>query len=157
MRNVCSQIGVSILFALNTSATVSVAEEEQQNKPSVQESKEYVAMGRAAWRAFECQQLAMVRDDSEYGRLFRFGYEQAEKFLTAIQDGKVYNKHVVELPLIVMVILKTETPTVDFALGRIYQAAVDLTEVDYDSTLEGARKRAYMLEFSRRNCELIGK
>ena len=60
---------------------------------SAQDSKEYAKMAKAGWSAFECSTLASKAGNAgEQERLFRYGYEQGKRFISAVQSQKVNQK-----------------------------------------------------------------
>ncbi len=132
-------------------------------KPSfAASSSEYAEMGKAAWSAFECSALASKSKNSkEQERLFKFGYAQGLKFISAIQTEKVKREDLSKgVPLILLLLLQGPTP--DFMLGRVYEGALDSALEDVfktgeqfnsDETQESIAKN----KFWKQNCQLIGK
>jgi len=126
-----------------------------------QSSKDFALMGRVAWSAFECSSLASkIKNSKEQERLFRYGYEQGLKFITAVRSGKVDRQDISEgVPLAVF--LRLQGPTAEFILGRVFEASqVSALEKVYKTgetfNSEELQETIARNEFWNRNCQLIG-
>jgi hypothetical protein len=92
-----------------------------------QTSDEYAAMGQKLWDAFECGALAEYADKpEESGRLYKLGYDQGKTLLDAFRAGKIDQQARSKLSIPVLLMLGGG-PTVDFILGRIFEAATQGT------------------------------
>lgn len=124
-------------------------------------SAAYAQMAKATWSAFECSALAMKsKSVAEQERLFKFGYDQGQAFIAALQAGKIEQKDISETaPLMLLLLLQGPTP--DFMLGRIFETAQDevLKDVYYtgeEFNSEADQSSIAASKFSLKNCELIG-
>ena len=121
----------------------------------------YNVMAHSAWSAFQCSVLAeKARNMSEQKRLFEFGYDQGMKFIKALESGTAKKEELANTAPISMLLLQGPTP--DFALGRIFEAALRSALEDvftsaaaYDS--EAVQESMATREFWKRNCSLVGK
>lgn len=79
-------------------------------------------LGLVMWSAFTCSQLAeMSNNEHEQERLFQIGYAAGEKFVRGIRDKKIPKSEIDEAP--VGVLWELSGPTVDFMVGRVFEAA----------------------------------
>jgi hypothetical protein len=121
-----------------------------------QTSKEYALMGRKLYAAFVCAALTDVTGEAnEKNRLFNIGYEQGKIFINAVQSGKIqaddFNNQV---PIAVTFLLKG--PSVDFILGRIFEAAIDDATKDvFDIHDKEAQKIFAQSKYTKMNCGLM--
>lgn len=121
----------------------------------------YSVMAHSAWSAFQCSVLAeKARNMAEQKRLFEFGYDQGMKFIKALESGTAKKEELSRTAPISMLLLQGPTP--DFALGRIFEAALRSALEDvftsaeaYDS--EAVQESMATREFWKRNCSLVGK
>jgi len=142
-----------LLPALATLFFAQPATAERQNP--------YNLMAHSAWSAFQCSVLAeKARNMSEQKRLFEFGYDQGMKFIKALESGTAKKEELAGTAPISMLLLQGPTP--DFALGRIFEAALRSALEDvftsaeaYDS--EAVQESMATREFWKRNCSLVGK
>lgn len=125
-------------------------------------SKEYAIMGKSTWAAFGCSSLASTTGNiKEQQRLFLFGYEEGLKFINALQTNKISRSDLSsELPLAMA--WELQGPTPDFILGRVFEVAMEYAlknvyKTDNSAFDEDMQKLRAESEFSKRNCELIGK
>ena len=125
-------------------------------------SKDFAALARVSWNAFECSSLAsMMGNVQEQERLFLFGYQQGKIFTAALKAKKIRDQDLRrEVPLIMYMAL--EGPTAEFMLGRIYQfaqisALEDVFKTDKDFHDNGTQQLKAEEKFQKLNCELIGK
>lgn len=124
-------------------------------------SSEYALIGRASWSAFECSVLAEYSNQKEQERLFMYGYSQGNAFINALRENKVrqedlYNK----VPMGMM--MHIQGPTSDFALGRVYEKAVEsglkdiiksgdkINDKDVQKILAEGR-------YNQQNCQVLGR
>jgi hypothetical protein len=122
----------------------------------------YSVMAQSAWSAFQCSVLAeKARNMSEQKRLFEFGYDQGMKFIAALESGTAKREDLSGAAPFSMLLL-LQGPTPDFALGRIFEAALRsaledvFTSTDaYES--ESIQESVATKEFWKRNCSLVGK
>jgi len=122
----------------------------------------YRLMAQSAWSAFQCSVLAeKAQHMAEQKRLFDFGYAQGMKFIAALQSGTTKPEDVAAAAPFSMLIL-VEGPSADFALGRIFEAALRGALEDvftsaqaYDSA--AMQESIATREFVKRNCRLIGR
>lgn len=132
-------------------------------KPVLAESSsEYAAMGKATWSAFECSALAeKSKNQKEQERLFKYGYAQGLKFISAIQSGKVKREDLSKgAPMMMLLLLQGPTP--DFMLGRVFESALDSALGDVFKTGEQfnsdeMQETIAKNKFWKQNCQLIGK
>lgn len=104
-------------------ALLETARPKQESTMFSQSSKEYAVMGREAWSAFRCSSWASINNDAkEQERLFLFGYEKGQKFLSAIKAEKIKQEDIsLEVPIGVTMLI--QGPTEEFILGRIFETA----------------------------------
>lgn len=125
-------------------------------------SKECALRGKGTWSAFQCSALAgKIGNIKEKERLFLFGYEEGLRFVNILQSNKIrqsdcYSK----LPLAMT--WELQGPTPDFILGRVFEVAMeyalkDVYKADNTGSNEEAQKLKAEIEFSKRNCKLIGR
>jgi hypothetical protein len=93
----------------------------------------------------------------ERDRLFRFAYEQGQKFVAAYNAGRIKQEDVsTELPAGVLSRLWEPAPTPEFALGRIAEAATQFVLYDIprlgDSILDDDKRHIVLERFSEKNC-----
>ncbi|MCG6950762.1 MAG: hypothetical protein LJE90_00185 [Betaproteobacteria bacterium] len=138
-------------------ATLAFAQPSAASDPN-----RYGLMAQSAWSAFQCSVLAeKAQHMSEQKRLFDFGYAQGRKFIAALQSGTTKPEDVADAAPFSMLIL-VQGPSADFALGRIFEAALRAALEDvfasaeaYDST--AMQESIATREFMKRNCRLIGR
>ncbi len=126
------------------------------------DSSRYRLMAQSAWSAFQCSVLAeKAQHMAEQKRLFDFGYAQGMKFIAALQSGTTKPEDVADAAPFSMLIL-VQGPSADFALGRIFEAALRAALEDvfasadaYDSA--AMQESIATREFMKRNCRLIGR
>jgi hypothetical protein len=126
-----------------------------------QTSKDYALMGRKAWAAFSCSALASVAGKAdEQQRLFTLGYEQGKTFIEALRSGKIEKKDVdAEVPVGVLWVL--QGPSADFALGRMWETAVqEATKDVYATSAKGIDDQKFQAlaasnAFTKANCSLM--
>lgn len=130
------------------------------NTTLAQEPLEYPVQGKEIWSAFECSGLALRSDQpKEVERLFTYGYSKGLEFLEFMQSNKITDWDPASHTPIVMAVL-LEGPTPDFVLGRIYQEASDSVFEGIFKIHEYNSNEQIMIiknEYSKRNCDLIGK
>jgi hypothetical protein len=122
----------------------------------------YGIMAQSAWSAFQCSVLAeKSKNMAEQKRLFEFGYAQGMQFIAALEAGNTRREELAGAAPASMLLL-LEGPTADFALGRIFEAAlrsaledVFASAASYDSA--ELQESIAAQEFRRRNCHLIGR
>jgi len=124
-------------------------------------SKDYVLMSQATWRAFECSYMASKIDNpKEQERLFLFGYDQGQKFIAALESKKV-KKEYFSAKAPGGIVDNLWGPTPDFVLGRIFQAtqesAFDAIWPDSQMYTKEPGKIRAENKFREMSCELIGK
>ncbi len=121
----------------------------------------YVIMAQSAWSAFQCSVLAEKANNmAEQKRLFEYGYAQGKKFIAALDAGNAKKDDVPGAAPFSMLLL-VRGPTPDFALGRIFEAALraaleDVFAANDAYASEGMQQSAATREFWKRNCSLIG-
>lgn len=128
---------------------------------AAERSNPYVIMAQSAWSAFQCSVLAEKAGNmAEQKRLFEYGYAQGSKFISALESGTAKKADVPGAAPFSMLLL-VRGPTPDFALGRIFEAALRSALEDvfasgdaYSS--DGIQESAATREFWKRNCSLIG-
>lgn len=126
-----------------------------------QTSSDYSNMGAATWAAFECSTLAAHAGEAvEQERLFSFGYRQGQRFVSALQSGKISDKDRRDGPPIVMMLV-LQGPSVDFMLGRVFESAQDYALKDVISTggtynPQDLQQTLARSKYQRANCALIG-
>jgi hypothetical protein len=120
-----------------------------------QTSQQYALTGHKVWIAFECSALADITGNAtESQRLFDVGYKAGKTFVEAVQDGKVNTQDInKEVPVGVIILL--HGPTVDFILGRIYEAAGDNATKDVLPDDKNLKKVAAQSKYNRMNCSLM--
>jgi hypothetical protein len=121
-----------------------------------QTSQQYALMGHKLWAAFECAALADVAGTREGQRLFDIGYTQGRVFVEAVQAGKVAEQDINEkVPLAVLPLL--HGPTVDFILGRIFEAAIDdvTKDIPLNEPDENEKKIVAQSKYAKMNCSLM--
>lgn len=122
----------------------------------------YRLMAQSAWSAFQCSVLAeKAQHMAEQKRLFDFGYMQGMKFIAALQSGTTKPEDVADGAPFSMLIL-VQGPSADFALGRIFEAALRAALEDVFASAEAYDSAAMQesiatREFMKRNCRLIGR
>lgn len=124
-------------------------------------SSEYALMGSASWSAFECSVLAGYGNPKEQERLFKYGYSQGITFVNDLKENKVkqedlYNK----VPMGMM--MHIQGPTSDFALGRVYEKAVDSGLKDIIKSGDKINDKDVQKilaegQYTKQNCQLIGR
>lgn len=121
----------------------------------------YVIMAQSAWSAFECSVLAEKAGNmAEQKRLFEYGHAQGLNFIAAVNSGTARKEDVPgAAPFSMLLLLRGPTP--EFALGRIFEAALRsaLEDVFASGDAYGSEKiqeSAATREFWKRNCSLIG-
>ena len=122
-----------------------------------QTSEEYVAMGQKLWDAFICGAFAEYADKpAESVRLYHLGYDQGKTLLDAFRDGKIDQQARSKLPIPVLLMLHGG-PTVDFVLGRIFEAAMQDTsrQLVEASNNKETQKIFAGQNFAKRNCGLL--
>lgn len=128
-----------------------------------------VNLGRLTWSAFTCATYAeMSGDNEEQQRLFTIGYEAGKRFLAAIRDQSVPEVELQKTPWIVLML--AGGPSVEFALGRIYEnamqdafdgvtkedtAGMPITDPSQWITDDSAKSIIALNEYYKSNCELI--
>ncbi len=135
---------------------------EKNNSAFTQSSKEYAVMGSELWNAFACSSWASITGDTrEQEKLFLFGYNQGQKFLSALRAEKIKQEDLSqEVPIGVTMLL--QGPSDEFILGGIYRAAQDeaLKEVfntDNKFNSDEMQKLIAGNKFRDGNCQLIGQ
>jgi hypothetical protein len=122
----------------------------------------YGIMAQSAWSAFQCSVLAeKSKKMAEQKRLFEFGYAQGIQFIGALEAGNARREELWGAAPASMLLL-LEGPTADFALGRIFEAALRSALEDVfasAASYESAELQESIAaqEFRRRNCHLIGR
>ena len=143
---------VAAAFATLAFATASAADDADR----------YRLMAQSAWSAFQCSVLAeKAQHMAEQKRLFDFGYTQGMKFIAALQSGSTKPEDVADGAPFSMLIL-VQGPSADFALGRIFEAALRAALEDVFASAEAYDSAAMQesiatREFMKRNCRLIGR
>ena len=121
-----------------------------------QTSQQYALMGKKLWAAFECSDLADAAGNAKESlRLFYIGYNEGRVFAEAVQAGKIEKQDInAEVPLAVLLLL--HGPTVDFILGRIFEAAIDdVTKDVLNERDENVKKIVAQSKFAKMNCSLM--
>jgi hypothetical protein len=128
---------------------------------SAERANPYVVMAQSAWSAFQCSVLAEKANNmAEQKRLFEYGYAQGLKFVAALESGSAKTEDVPgAAPFSMLLLLRGPTP--DFALGRIFEAALrsaleDVFAAGDAYASEKLQESAATREFWKRNCSLIG-
>ena len=126
-----------------------------------QTSDDYARMSRASWSAFECAALADVLGKTkDHERLFNFGYVQGKSFIDAARKDQVDQKDLNSISPSGFLML-AQGPTADFALGRVFQGAVEnaLKDVITSETVlaEELKQSIASRKFSEGNCEILGR
>lgn len=122
----------------------------------------YRLMAQSAWSAFQCSVLAeKAQHMGEQKRLFDFGYAQGQKFIAALQSGTTKPEDVADAAPFSMLVL-IQGPSADFALGRMFEAALRAALEDVFASAEAYDSAAMQesiatREFMKRNCRLIGR
>jgi len=122
----------------------------------------YGLMAQSAWSAFQCAVLAEKSNNmAEQKRLFEFGYAQGLQFVAALEAGTTRREELAGAAPASMLLL-LEGPTADFALGRIFEAALRSALEDVfasAASYESAELQESIAaqEFRKRNCHLIGR
>lgn len=158
-------VGGAVYYFTNFKTPSETPHRKQENSSYNQTSKEYAVMGRELWSAFSCSTWAShFENQKEAERLFLFGYKQGEKFLGAVQAGKITDEDFSqEVPIGVSWSLAG--PNNDFVLGVLYTNAQDdaLEEVfyiNYDKTKlnsDDLQKSIAESKYRDGNCQLIGR
>lgn len=122
---------------------------------SAADSAGYVRMGAKAWKAFECaalsHELERPADEKQH---FDYGYSQGKTYLDAFRAGEVAKRDVfTTLPSGFMP--RAEGSSIDFALGRVYEAAAQsaLRDVNTRGTYDETRK-ALSDKYSANDCRV---
>ncbi|MBY5332163.1 hypothetical protein [Rhizobium leguminosarum] len=90
-------------------------------------SEQDAKLGRLAWSAFECHELALIADNQpEKERLFRLGSDASTTFVEAVRAGKVSDNEMFNF-VPGGIARATDGPSVEFVVGRIYQLVVSNT------------------------------
>ena len=122
-----------------------------------QTSQQNALMGNKLWAAFECAALADVTGNAKEGqRLFDIGYNQGRLFVEAVQAGKVAEQDIKgKVPPAVLLLL--HGPTVDFILGRIFEAAIDdvTKDVPLNEPDENEKKIVAQSKYAKMNCSMM--
>ena len=121
-----------------------------------QTSQQYALMGHELWAAFECAALADVAGTREGQRLFDIGYNQGKVFVEAVQAGKVAEQDIKEkVPFAMLLLL--HGPTVDFILGRIFEAAIDdvTKDIPLNEPYENEKKIVAQSKYAKMNCSMM--
>ena len=122
-----------------------------------QTSEEYAAMGQKLWAAFECGALAEHAGRIEEStRLYKMGYDHGKTLLDALRAGKVDEQASGKLPPAVLFMLDGG-PTVDFILGRIFEAAMQETSQQVLGATNNKETQKIIAgqNFVKRNCGLL--
>jgi hypothetical protein len=122
-----------------------------------QTSEEYAAMGQKLWAAFECGALAEHAGRFEEStRLYKMGYDHGKTLLDAFRAGKVDKQARGKLPSAVLFMLDGG-PTVDFILGRIFEAAMQDTSQQLFEAANNKETQKIIAgqNFAKRNCGLL--
>ncbi|MDX1376490.1 MAG: hypothetical protein R3357_13050 [Burkholderiales bacterium] len=128
---------------------------------AAERSNPYVIMAQSAWSAFQCSVLAEKANNmAEQKRLFQYGYAQGQKFIAALESGSAKKDDVPGAAPFGMLLL-VRGPTPDFALGRVFEAALRAALEDVFASgdayaSESMQESAATREFWKRNCSLIG-
>jgi len=128
---------------------------------AAERSNPYVLMAQSSWSAFQCSVLAEKANNmAEQKRLFDYGYAQGLKFISALEAGAAKKEDVPGVAPFSMLLL-VRGPTPEFALGRIFEAALRAALEDVFASSdayasEGIQQSAATREFWKRNCSLIG-
>lgn len=128
---------------------------------TAQTSKDFAEMGTKSWAAFQCSSLSSaMKNEKEETRLFKTGYDEGKRFLTAVQAGKVTSDDLYnEIPSAYSFAMFG--PTVDFQLGRIYEIAIDYATKGILANQNGSLNSADTIKslaenkYTQRNCKLI--
>lgn len=126
-----------------------------------QNSEDYARMSRAAWSAFECSSFADVMGNAqEQERLFLYGYQQGLAFIQAARAGRVLETDLQSISPTGF-LMHAQGPTADFALGRVFEGAVDnaLKDVINSKTIlqKDLQKSIASRKFGEANCEIVGR
>lgn len=131
------------------------------SRATAESSKEYAMMGRTVWSAFECSSLASESNNpKEQDRLFKLGYRQGNKFIAALESGKMKKEDLnSSVPTVVLLLLQGPTP--DFMLGRIFESAQtsalkDVYKNDAHNDSKELRALTAGNRFASSNCEIVG-
>ena len=136
-----------------------------------QEASANAKDARLMWAAFSCYQFVQIAEEGEAPNaddLFRKGYEAGQRFVKAIEAGTIsQEEYNTEVPIGVMGLLSG--PSVDFVLGRLFEAASNdasdwVTKKDmnglplaisdwvFEQEVAAAIARGH---YERRNCDLL--
>lgn len=128
---------------------------------AAQSSDDYARMSRASWSAFECSAYAdILGKRSEHERLFNYGYEQGKVFIEALRAGRVERADLHSISPSGFLML-ADGPTSDFALGRIFEGAIENALKDVitsDNILDkNIQKSIASNKYGEANCEILGR
>lgn len=150
------------VYYFSGNKNIETANLKQESSVFTQSSKEYAMMGSELWDAFACSSWSsIIGDAKEQKRLFLFGYNQGQKFLSALRAEKIKQEDLSqEVPIGVTMLL--QGPSDEFILGGIYRAAQDeaLKEVfDAGNEFNSDEMQKLIAEnkFRDGNCQLIGQ
>jgi hypothetical protein len=110
--------------------------------------------GYKAWSAFECTELATIAEDAnEKNRLYNVGYNYGASFLSEIKNANIVPAYMTDP--IGYKLLTVTVPSVDFALGRIYEGAASLVNRDLQEQGIDSLKSKAAAKFKQKKCDEI--
>lgn len=122
-----------------------------------QTSEDYAKMGMKTYSVWSCAVLTSYTKETQDGnKLFSLGYDLGKSFIEAIKAGKVKQEDLRNAPMVFGD--KLNSPSTDFALGRMFEAVVDGTvkEVWQDATSdEELRKNKAADIYRKQNCSFL--
>ena len=135
---------------------------------SAEDGIEKARLGRVMWSAFQCSIFGELSDNKkEQARLFQIGLKAGRDFLEALNANQITQEAMnTEVP--VAVIMMLQGPSIEFIVGRIYEAALsdaydEIVKRRNGMTLpisdwvhdEGVKKIKANTKFLANNCLLI--
>ena len=120
-------------------------------------SKDLATAGRRTWDAMTCAGYAETAGyDAEQKRLSQLGIDEGRKFLQSLSDGKIDPKDV-ESNVPIAVTLVIGGPSVDFVLGRIWEASAEYAADRIWQKDSGAYDPAQAPDHAARSLRLRGR
>jgi hypothetical protein len=126
-------------------------------------SDDFVRAGNAAWTSFQCSTYAeILKNRSEQERLFKYGYQVGQEYVTAIFRKEVSQESLKNV-VYAAVVLRSVGPSPEFTLGRLFEGAVG-DAWDKVNRKDGQQYESQEIatikaktEFAKNKCELIGR
>jgi hypothetical protein len=123
-----------------------------------QTSEDYAKIGMKTYSVWSCAVLTSYTKETQDGnKLFSLGYDLGKTFIEAIKAGKVKQEDLRKHAPMVFGD-KLNSPSTDFALGRMFETVVDGTvkEVWQDATSdEDLRKNKAADMYRKQNCPFL--